>query len=267
MTPDTAQAWIQKHIAMGTVDPRTPERSCREVVLYCQEHPVARQIIEEALVAVIGESKWATAEQFENAAYLAVNLESVGAIQQLVTGVAQRDDPSGEFATVGIAAIRSFPGNGAVHDRFLPALFRWLKVEPVAHLAYETLCDLTPEDAGAYFAVLAHYYCDNSSILQKALTHLYFRNGETEAGASAVRSVLESSTTLVEAIKTHPFLPATFKEMMTGSNQAKVAVHRHEEACTTSFNLLTPRKRLECHQAQTMIGKHGSLWSPMGIAA
>ena len=114
----------------------------------------------------------------------------------------------------------------AMHDRFLPILFRWLKVEPVAHLAYETLCDLSPDDAGAYFAVLAHYYCDNSSILQKALTHLYFRDGDTKAGASAVWSVTESSTTLVEAIKTHPFLPDTFKDKVAGSNQAGVAAHR-----------------------------------------
>ena len=116
-----------------------------------------------------------------------------------------------------IAAIRSFPGDDAAHDRLLPALFRWLKVKPVAHLAYETLCDLSPKDAGAYFAALAHYYRDNSSILHQALTHLYFRNGDTKAGASAVRSVTESSPMLVEVVKTHPFLPDTFKAKIADS--------------------------------------------------
>ena len=174
MTPDTTQAWIEKHIAMGTVDARTHERSCREVVLYCQEHPTARQIIEEALVAVIGESKWATAEQLENAAYLVVNLESGEALQRLIDSVSKRDDPTGALATQVIAAIRSFPGNDGAHDRFLPALFRWLKIERVAHLAYETLCDLAPEDAGAYFAALAHFHHNAPAVLEKALTHLYF---------------------------------------------------------------------------------------------
>ncbi len=267
MTPDTAQAWIEKHIAMGTVDARTHERSCREVVLYCQEHPAARQIIEEALVAVIGESKWATAEQLENAAYLAVNLASVGALQQLVTGIAQRDDPSGDFATVGIAAIRSFPGDDATHDRFLLALFRWLKVAPVAHLAYEALCDLTPEDVGAHFAALAHYHHDNSSILHKALTHLYFRNGDTNAGASAVRSVTEGSPMLVEVIKTHPFLPDTFKAKVADSTHAEVAGPRHKESLTTIFDLLPLEKLQRCRRTQDMISGHGSLWPPVGIAA
>ncbi len=212
MTPDTAQAWIQKHIAMGTVAPRTHERSCREVVVHYQGHPAARQIIEAALVAVIGESEWITAEQFENAAYLAVNLASVEALQQLVTGIAQRDDPSGDFATVGIAAIRSFPGDDPAHDRFLPALFHWLKVEPVAHLAYETLCDLSPEDAGAYLAALAHFHHGAPAVLEKALTHLYFRGGDTVQGAADVRALVEGFATLRQAISSHPFIPGDVKQ-------------------------------------------------------
>ncbi len=265
MTPDTAQAWIQKHIAMGTVAPRTHERSCREVVVYYQGHPAARQIIEAALVAVIGESEWITAEQLENAAYLAVNLESVGAIQQLVTGVTQRDDPSGDLATVGIAAIRSFPGNDAIRDRFLPALFRWLKVEPVAHLAYETLCDLSPDDAGAYFAVLAHYYCDNSSILQKALTHLYFRGGDTVQGAADVRAVVEGFATLTQAISNHPFIPSDIKQEMARIGEVRPRTSPQPEPVI--LQNLPLQKRSSCLRAGKVLRSHGSWGQSAGVAA
>ena len=267
MRPDEACWWLRQHIATGHVDTRTHEHSAREVVTYHTKHPEERDTLAESLAQVIADFDWNTAEQIETAAYLVVNLESGAALQRLIDSVGERDDPTGELATQVIAAIRSFPGNDAAHDRFLPALFRWLKTAPVAHLAYETLCDLSPEDAGAYFASLAHYYRDNSSILHKALTHLYFRNGDTNAGASAVRSVAEGSPMLVEVIKTHPFLPDTFKARVADSTHAEVAGPQDEESLTTIFNLLPLEKLRRCRQTQAVISEHGSLWSPIGIAA
>ena len=212
MRSGEARRWLRQHIATGYVDTRNHEHSAREVVTYHTEHPEERDALAESLALVIADFDWTTAEQIETAAYLVVNLESGEALQRLIDSVGERDDPTGELATQVIAAIRSFPGNGAVRDRFLPILFRWLKVEPVAHLAYETLCDLTPEDAGAYFAVLAHYYCDNSSILQKALTHLYFRGGDTVQGAADVRALVEGFATLTQTVSNHPFIPADVRQ-------------------------------------------------------
>ena len=234
---------------------------------YHTEHPDERDTLAEALALVIADFDWTTAEQVETAAYLVVNLESGAALQRLIDSVSKRDDPTGVLATQVIAAIRSFPGNDAAHDRFLPVLFRWLKVAPVAHLAYETLCDLMPEDAGAYFAALAHYYRDNSSILHKALTHLYFRDGDTKAGASAVRSVVESSPMLVEAIKTHPFLPTTLKEKVADGNHVEVAGYVQEETRPTIFSPLPPEKRQIYLHAQAMIRKRGSWGALAEVAA
>lgn len=217
MTPNDARQWIQKHISLGFVDPRTYEHTCREVVTYYHDHLEEQDIIRQALVEVITEDKWASAslEQVENAAYIAVNLESTQALQDLVTGVLNLEDPSGELATVVIAAIRSFPGNSAVHNLFLPVLFQWLKSESTAHLAFEALCDLMPADAGAYLSVVSYYHRNNPDIIQKALTHLYYRNGDTDQGASDVLSVVGGFTALIDSIKRHPFIPEVFKRKVT----------------------------------------------------
>ena len=175
MTIDDARQLIQKNISSGFVDPRTHEHTCREVATYYQEHQEEQKVIRQALVEVTGEYEWASAsaEQLENAAYLVVNLESVEALQNLVTSVINLDEPSSDFASLVIAAIRSFPGNGTVRDLFLPTLFRWLKSEPIAHLAFEALCELAPDDAGAYFSALSHYHRSNPDVIQKALTQLW----------------------------------------------------------------------------------------------
>ena len=106
-------------------------------------------------------------------------------------------------------------------DRFLPALFRWLKIEPVAHLAYETLCDLTPEDAGAYLAALAHFHHRVPAVLEKALTHLYFRGGDTVQGTADVRALVEGFATLTQAISSHPFLPPDVKQELAMNGAAR----------------------------------------------
>lgn len=212
MTQDEARHWLQQQIATGFVNPRTYEHSCREVVVYYQANLEEQHLIAQALAEVIGEYEWATFEQIESAAYLVVNLESLEALQKLVASVGNLSDPSGEFATAAIAAIRSFPGNGAIRDLFLAPLFRWLKVESVAHLAFEALCDLTPSDMGGYFSAFLYYHRGNPQVLQKALTHLYFYKGDTNQGAILVSSVVASFPSLLDAIKSHPFLPDTFKD-------------------------------------------------------
>ena len=231
MTIDDARQLIQKNISSGFVDPRTHEHTCREVVTYYREHPEEQDAIRQALVEVISEYEWASAsaEQLENAAYIAVNLESPEALQNLVTSAVNLDESSGDFATVAIAAIRSFPGNGTVRDLFFSALFRWLKSESVAHLAFEALCELAPDDAGAYFSALSHYHRGKPDVIQKALTHLYYREGKTDQGASDVCSVLESFTALVDSIKMHPFFPDTFKREVGEDIRTKVTEESRTE--------------------------------------
>ena len=221
MRPDEACRWLRQHIATGHVDTRTHEHSAREVVTYHTEHPEERDALAESLALVIADFDWTTAEQIETAAYLVVNLESGAALQRLIDSVGERDDPTGALATQVIAAIRSFPGNDAAHDRFLPALFRWLKTAPVAHLAYETLCDLSPEDAGAYFAVLAHVHQSSPAVLERALTHLYFRSGDTVQGSADVRALIEGFATLTQAVSNHPFIPSDVKQELAMNGAAR----------------------------------------------
>ena len=232
MTIDEARQLIQKNISSGFVDPRTHEHTCREVVTYYQEHSEEQGVIRQALVEVISEYEWtsASAEQLENAAYIAVNLESVEALQKLVTSVSNLYEPTGDLATVAIAAIRSFPANGKVRDLFFPALFRWLRTESIAHLAFEALCELSPDDAGAYLSALSHYHRGKPNIIQKALTHLYYRGGDTDQGASDVYSVVESCAALVDSIKTHPFFPDTFKRDVEKDIHAKILFASPKEA-------------------------------------
>jgi hypothetical protein len=146
--------------------------------MHYQEHPEEQDVIKQALVEVISEYEWASAsaEQLENAAYITVNLESVEALQKLVTSVSNLDESTGDFATVAIAAIRSFPGKGKIRDLFFPALFRWLRSEAVSHLAFETLCELAPDDAGAYLSALSHSYY----LFSASLSTLKYDNREEE---------------------------------------------------------------------------------------
>ena len=221
MKSSEARRWLRQHIATGYIDTRTHEHSAREVVTHHTEHPEEWDALVESLAQVIADFDWTTAEQVETAAYLVVNLESGAALQRLIDSVDGRHDPTGELATQVIAAIRSFPGNSVMHDRFLPVLFRWLKVAPVAHLAYETLCDLTPEDAGAYFAALAHFHHKAPAVLEKALTHLYFRGGDTVQGTADVRALVEGFATLNQAIGSHPFLPPDVKQELAMNGAAR----------------------------------------------
>jgi len=232
MTIDDARQLIQKNISSGFVDPRTHEHTCRKVVTYYQEHTEEQDVIRQALVEVISEYEWVSvsAEQLENAAYITVNLESAEALQNLVTNVVNLDEPSDNLATIAIAAIRSFPGNGAVRDLFFPALFRWLRSESVAHLAFEALCELSPDDAGAYLSALSHYHRSKPDVIQKALTHLYYRGGDTVQGASDVRSVVENFAVLVDSIKMHPFFPDTFKRDIEKEIRVKTLFANLEEA-------------------------------------
>lgn len=258
MTIDDTRQWVQKHISTGFVDPRTHEHTCREVVTYYQEHPGDQAVIRQALVEVIGEYRWASPEQLENAAYLAVNLESSEALQRLVVSVANLDDASGDLATVAIAAIRSFPGNGVVRDLFLPFLFRWLRLESTAHLAFETLCDLTPDDAGAYLAAVAYYHRARPEVIRKALTHLYYREGDTKQGMSVVSSVVESLASLVNSIQVHPFLPDPFKDDVRDTILSKEG--RRVDAPQIVFVAISEEKRSSCRAAQASIKRSGSLW-------
>ncbi|MBI4639594.1 MAG: hypothetical protein HY731_02805 [Candidatus Tectomicrobia bacterium] len=237
MTINDAQYWIEKQISMGFVDPRTHDPTCREVVVYYHEHPYEQDIIKQALVAVISEYEWGSAslEQLENAAYIAVNLESTEALQNLVTSVVKLGDPSGDFVTVAIAAIRSFPANGTVRDLFLPVLFQWLKSESSAHLAFEALCELSPDDIGAYLFVVSHYHHHSKpDVIQKALTHLYYRQGDTDRGASDVWSIIESFIVLIDSIKMHPFLPDIFKRSIGKATQSKIESTVQDLLLTTS---------------------------------
>ena len=262
MTIDDARQLIQKNISSGFVDPRTHEHTCRGVVTYYQEHPEEQGIIRQALVEVISEYDWssASAEQLENAAYLAVNLESAEALQNLVTSVVNLDEPSGEFATVAIAAIRSFLSNGTVRDLFLSVLFRWLKSESIAHLAFEALCELAPDDAGAYFSALSHYHRNKPEVIQKALTHLYYREGDTDQGASDVYSVVEGFTALLDSIKMHPFLPDTFKSGVRDAISTRAAEELPEEVSQPIvFVRISQETIVRCRKTQDVITKHG-LW-------
>ena len=260
MTLDDARQWIQQHISTGFVDPRTYEHTCHEVVTYYREHQEEQDVIRQALLEVTGRYEWTSAspEQLENAAYIAVNLESIKALQNLVTDVAKLDDPSGELATVAIAAIRSFPGNGRVRDLFLPALFRWLRSESTAHLAFEALCDLTPDDASAYVSVIAHYHRNKPEIIQKALTHLYYREGDTDKGASDVRSVVESFTTLIDAIKRHPFLPDAFKYEVGETIRTRAAEEFQEEDSHPMEFTISQATRKKSRETQSLIKDYGS---------
>ncbi|MBC8230078.1 hypothetical protein H8E77_11075 [bacterium] len=262
MTIDDARLLIQKNISLGFVDSRIHEHTCREVVTYYQEHPGEQNVINQALAEVIGEYDWisASGEQLENAAYLAVNLESVETLQNLVMSVVNLGEPTEEFVTIAIAAIRSFPGNGKIRDLFFPALFQWLRFEPISHLAFEALCEFTPDDVGAYFAVLSYYHRNNPDVIQKALTHLYYRGGNTDQGASNVDSVIESFTALLDSIKTHPFLPDTFKREVVDAIRTKVTEDLPEQVSQPIvFVRISQEMVARCRKTQDVITKHG-LW-------
>lgn len=261
MTIDDARQLIQKNISSGFVDPRTHEHTCRGVVTYYQEHPEEQDIIRQALVEVISEYKWASAsaEQLENAAYIAVNLESAEALQNLVTRVVNLDEFSDDFATIAIAAIRSFLGNGTVRDLFLSALFRWLKSESVAHLAFEALCELAPDDAGAYLSALPHYHRNKPEVIQKALTHLYYREGDTDQGASDVYSVVEGFTALLDSIKMHPFLPDTFKSEVGDVISTRAAEELSKQVSQSILLFMISQETIaRCHKTQDVIMKQGT---------
>jgi len=263
MTIDDARLLIQKNISLGFVDARTHEHTCREVVTYYQEHPGEQNVINQALAEVIGEYDWisASGEQLENAAYLAVNLESVETLQNLVMSVINLGKPTEEFVTVAIAAIRRFPGNGKIRDLFFPVLFQWLRFEPISHLAFEALCEFAPDDVGAYFAVLSYYHRNNPDVIQKALTHLYYRGGNTDQGASNVDSVIESFTALVDSIKTHPFLPDNFKRDVEENIRTKVIEESRQEFSPPYQSNIIPFEEIKkCQIAQNVIMKSGSIW-------
>ncbi len=261
MTIDDARQLIQQNISSGFVDPRTHEQTCRKVVTNYQEHPEEQDVIGQALVEVVSEYDWAaaSAEQLENAAYLAVNLESLEVLQSIVMSVANLDEPSDDFVTVAIAAIRSFPGNGTVRSLFFPALFRWLRCESVAHLAFEALCELTPDDAGAYFSALSHYHRGNPDVIQKALTHLYYRGGDTDRGTSDVRSVVESFTALVDSIKIHPFLPDTFKSDVEDAIRKAAEKLSQKVSPPIVFVRISQETMVKCRKARDVIAEHG-MW-------
>ena len=213
MTQDEARDLLKRHISSGWVDPRTLEHSCREVVVRLSEHPDEREVMRSALVEVIAGYEWqsATVEQFENAAYLAVNLSSGDAIQHLVSRALALDDPSGRYATLAVAAIRSAPADYP-RDAFLPVLFRLLKSTRVAHLAFEALCEMHAEDSGAYLLLLSHYHRANLEMIQRGITHVYYKGGDTNAGAAALKSAVESADLLRTAVAANPFIPSAGKE-------------------------------------------------------
>ncbi len=265
MRPDEACRWLRQHIATGHVDTRTHEHSAREVVTYCTKHPEKRDALAESLALVIADFDWITAEQVEAAAYLVVNLESSAALQHLIDSVGERDDSTGALATQVIAAIRSSPDIDAAHDRFLPALFRWLKVAPIAHLAYETLCDLSPEDAGAYFAILAHFHHSDPVVLEKALTHLYFRGGDTVQGTADVRALVEGFATLTQAVSNHSFIPGDVRQELARTDAALRPTSIQPEPII--LQNLPPKKRSSCRRAGEVLRARGSWGAPEEIAA
>lgn len=265
MRSDAARRWLRQHIATGHVDTRTHEHSASEVVTYHTAYPEERDTLAESLAQVIADFDWTTAEQVETAAYLVVNLKSEAALQRLIDSVSKRDDPTGALATQVIAAIRSFPGDDGAHDRFLPALFRWLKVEPVAHLAYETLCDITPEDAGAYFAALAHFHHKASAVLEKALTHLYFRGGDTVRRTADVRVLVNGFATLNQAISSHPFLPPDVKQELAinGAARPRTSV----PSVLAILEIVPQPQRSSYLRAGSIVREHGSWGVTTGVAA
>lgn len=216
-TQEEVRNWLDQHISMGAVDPRTYEHSAHEVLTYHAEHPEEQDFIRQALVEVIRRFQWRSPQQMENAAYLAVNLESAEALDALIKAAGKLSDPNGEYATEAIAASRSFPDENTAREISLPSLFRWLKSEAVAHLAFETLTELTPEDAGAYLSALSYYHQENQKIVENALTHLYYRNGNAEQGDVEVKSVIQGFTRLIGTVSTHPLLPKTFKKEISSS--------------------------------------------------
>ena len=265
MRSDEARRWLRQHIATGNVDHRTHEHSAREVVTYHTAHPEERDTLAESLALVIADFDWTTAEQVETAAYLVANLESRAALQCLIDGVGKRDDATGALATQVIAAIRSFPGDDATHDRFLLALFRWLKVAPVAHLAYEALCDLTPEDAGAYLAALAHFHQKVPAVLEKALTHLYFRGGDTVQGTADVRALIKGFATLTQAISSHPFLPPDVKQELAMNGAARP--HTSLQPVPAILEIVPQPQRSSYLRAGSIVREHGSWGATTGVAA
>ena len=211
MTFDEAQQLIQKNIETGFVDSRTHEHSCSKLVAYFNGHAEDQNVLKQALVQAVDAGKWVTPEQVENAAYLIVNLGSSDALQKLIAKASALESISGDLVAVVIAAIRSFPEEEIDKDLFLPFLLRWLRVESVASLAFEALSDIVPHEAGAYLAALACYHRDRPEVIRKALTHLYYRGGDTRQGMKSVSSVAESFAVLVRTIQEHPFLPEDFK--------------------------------------------------------
>lgn len=246
MTRDEARSWLEQHISTGFTDPRTLETSCREVVEYYKEHPDEQDLIAEALTEVMAQREWDSTEQIENGTYLAANLESVDALQTLVSALSELDDPTGEKITLAIAAIRSLPENGTVRDVFSPFLFRWLRCESVANLAFEALCDLEPEHSLAFFLALSHYHRTRPSLIESSLTHVYYQSGDISQGQSRVFALLETMTTLVSSVQSHPFLPDSLKQVIVGAVRTAVS-----EECGSSSG----SHRIRHHLARTKAGR------------
>ena len=215
MNLSTISNKIRQEISTGFIDSRTIEHSSRATVREFRRDKKSLACAREALAIVISEHNWANFEEIENAAYLAVNLESHAALSKLVERARIPSDKyENELAKVAIAAIRSFPDEEAVRE-FQPALLHWLRRAPVAHSAFEALCDLRPKEAEDYFTALAYYHDGQTDIIQRALSHLYYQGGDTKRGAAAVRSAIASfpsNAMLTESIVTHPLLPAAFKQ-------------------------------------------------------
>lgn len=258
MNFDDAQQLIQQNIATGFVDPRTHEHSCGKLVAYFKKHAEDRNVLKQALAKAVDEGKWVTPEQLENVAYLIVNLGSDEALRQLVAKASALESISGDFIAVVIATIRSFPEEEIDKTLFLPSLLRWFRVESVASLAFEALSDLVPHEAGAYLAALACYHRNRPDVIRKALTHLYYRGGDTRQGMEAVSTVVEGFESLTTTIQGHPFLPDAFK------SDVRDILKQDEPAQTSAphfvFVALSPEKRMRCQTAQETIRKNQSLW-------
>lgn len=227
MNLSIARNKIRREISSGFIDPRTIKHSSGALVRTFRRNQESLTRASKALAAEISEYDWTRFEQIENAAYLAVNLESLEALRKLVERALVPDAHlADELVMVAIAALRSFPDEEAMHE-FCPTLLHWLRHAPVADHAFEALCDLQPEEAEDYFTALAYYHDGQIEIIQRALSHLYYLGGDMERGAVAVRSAVAGfpdRTPLLEAIAAHPFLPASFRQDLADATPAALNV-------------------------------------------
>lgn len=273
MTPDEITAWVRSCITTGFVDPRTHEHSCREVVTYCREHPEDGAEFGSALSGIVSRYEWDSPEQFENAAYLTVNLGNFAALKTLIERTSVAADSSrgasAPFITLAIAAIRSFPDERKIARDFLPELLNWLGDSAVAQLAFETLCDLSPQLSGLYLSMLAHNQSSAPEVLKNALTHLYFRGGNTEQGGRELRSAFDGLVALHKAVGAHPLIPADIKSRLSEIVRTAVGAAAPLAAAQPtkgSFGNLSLGARQKSNDVQKIIRRNGSLWQARAAA-